>query len=153
PIRIAHDGVQELELDPEVLARARPNLADLRLLRGGNQIPYVLEQPGLARSLSLPPAGTPDPKRPTISVWQLRLPQAGLPLTRLLFTSTTPLFQREFRVFEKIKGQSGGVTEYTLAAGGWSRTPEPGVPETRVFELTDRPRTDTLWIEADNGDN
>ncbi|MDB6115403.1 MAG: hypothetical protein JWQ62_2348, partial [Lacunisphaera sp.] len=41
----------------------------------------------------------------------------------------------------------------TLATGAWSRTPEPGMPETRSFEMQDRLRTDTVWIEADNGDN
>ena len=27
------------------------------------------------------------------------------------------------------------------------------MPETRVFDLSDSPRTDTLWLETDNGDN
>ena len=27
------------------------------------------------------------------------------------------------------------------------------MPETRIFDLLDRTRTDTLWIETDNGDN
>jgi hypothetical protein len=153
PVQTARAGVQELELDPEVLAKARPDLADLRLLRDGNQIPYVLEQPGLARSLTLTPASATDPKRPAVSVWQLRLPQAGVPLSRLVLNSTTPLFQREFRIFEKLKSRDGRAIENTLASGSWSRTPEPGVPETRVFELSDRVRTDTLWIETDNGDN
>jgi len=31
--------------------------------------------------------------------------------------------------------------------------PKPGVPESRAFELSDHPRTNTLWIETDNGDN
>jgi hypothetical protein len=153
PVALTHAGVQELELDPEALARARPDFADLRLLREGNQIPYVLEQPALARSLVLPPAATPDPKRPTVSVWQLRLPQAGLPLQRLVLTCPTPLFSRQFRIYEKVKGTDGRAREIDLAAGAWSRTPEPGVPETRVFELSGRPQTDTLWIETDNGDN
>lgn len=153
PIAIARPGAQELELDLEALAQSRPDFADLRVMREGNQIPYVLEQPALARSLTLAPVATPDPKRPSVSMWQLRLPEAGAPLRRILLTSTTPLFQREFRLYEKLSTPEGRNYENLLASGHWSRTPEPGVPETRIFELTDRMRTDTLWIETDNGDN
>ena len=153
PIQLAHAGVQELELDPEALARSRPDYADLRLLRDGNQIPYVLEQPALSRALTLAPVITPDAKRPAVSVWRLALPQTGLPLRRLVLTSTTPLFQRQFRLYEKLTSTDGRAYENTLSAGAWSRTPEPGVPETRVFDLPDRQHTDTIWIETDNGDN
>jgi hypothetical protein len=70
-----------------------------------------------------------------------------------VLASTTPLFQREFRIYEKLSSSEGHAYEATLASGMWSRTPEPGMPETRVFDLSDRARTDTLWIETDNGDN
>ena len=153
PVQITRAGVQELELDPEALARSRPDFADLRLLRAGNQIPYVLELPALARSLTLTHIVTLDPKRPTVSLWRLPLPQAGLPLHRLVLACPTPLFSRQFRIYEKATGPDGRSRESTLATGEWSRTPEPGVLETRGFELSDRPRTDTLWIETDNGDN
>ncbi len=152
-IQITRAGVQELELDLAALAGSRPDYADLRLVRAGNQIPYVLEQPALARSLTITPVATPDKKRPAVSVWQLPLPQAGLPLRRLVLTTTTPLFQRQFRIYERLAGADGGHFENTLASDQWSRTPEPGVPESHVFELLDRTGSDTLWIEADNGDN
>ncbi len=152
-LQLTRAGVQELELDPAVLAKAQSDFSDLRVLRAGNQIPYVLEQPSLARALTLNAVASPDAKRPSVSVWQLRLPHSGLPVRRLVLTSATPLFQRQFRFYEKLTDQNGGKYEITLAAGPWSRTPEPGVPETRVFEITDRTRTDTLWLETDNGDN
>jgi len=152
-VQLAHAGVQELELDLEALALARPDNADLRLLRNGNQIPYVLELPALARALTLTPESAPDAKRPALSVWRLALPQSGLPLRRLVLSSTTPLFQRQLRIYEKLTDADGRVFENTLASGAWSRTPEPGVPESRVFDLADRLRTNTLWIETDNGDN
>ncbi len=152
-VEMASAGVQELELDPDVLSRARPDLADVRLLRDGNQIPFVLERPALARSLEFSPVSSPDPKRPTVSLWALRLPKAGLPLRRVVLATSTSLFQRQFRLYEK-PGQPGeGPSEQVLAAGLWIRTPEPGSPAARVFELQDRVSTDTLWIETDNGDN
>lgn len=153
PVQLARAGVQELELDPEALARSRSDYGDLRLLRDGNQIPYVLEQPALARALTLTPGVAPDAKHPAVSIWRLTLPHPGVPLRRLVLTSATPLFQRQFRLYEKATTADGRAYENTLAAGAWSRTPEPGVLETRTFELTERPRTDTLWLETDNGDN
>ncbi len=151
--RISRPGVQELELDPAALARSRPDLGDLRLVRTGNQIPYVLEKPALFRSLVLTPELAPDAKRRSVSLWRLTLPQPGVPVRRLVLTSTTPLFQRQIRIYEKLTDHNGGPYESTLAGVGWSRTPEPGVPETLTIELTDRPQSDTLWIESDNGDN
>lgn len=152
-ITIARAGVQELELDPGALAASRPDFADLRLIRNGNQIPYVLEQPALFRALALSPTAAPDGKRPAISRWRIALPEARLPLRRLVLTSATPLFQRQIRIYEEFPGADGGVVQNTLAAGDWSRTPEPGRAETRAFDLPGRLRSDTLWIETDNGDN
>ena len=152
-VRIARAGVQELEFDLEVLAQAQAGFGDVRVLSDGNQIPYVLEQPGLARSSALTATATPDSKRPGVSIWQLHLPQAALPLRRLVLSSATPLFERQFRLYETLTGPDGRAYINTLATGAWSRTPEPGVPETRSFEMQDRLRTDTVWIETDNGDN
>lgn len=152
-VQITGAGVQELELDPAALAGARHDFADLRLLRAGNQIPYILERPALARSLVLTAVPVPDAKRPAFSVWQVKLPHAGLPLLRLALASDTALFQRQFRLYEKIAASDGRSYEHTLASGAWSRTPEPGSPRTRVFDLGDHLQTDTLFIETDNGDN
>lgn len=153
PLQITQAGVQELELPPEVLAQSQPDGADLRVLRDGKQIPYVLERPALARSLALTPTPAPDTKRPSVSVWKLQLPAAGLPIQRVVLTTTTPLFQRQFRLYEKLTAPDGQTIEAPLSAGTWSRTPEPGVPETRSFFLSDRLRSDSIWIETENGDN
>ena len=74
--------MQELELDPAALARARWDYADVRLLRGANQVPYLLERPNLSRALNLEAAMVPDAKHPSVSVWRLTLPQAGLPVEK-----------------------------------------------------------------------
>lgn len=152
-VQLTRAGVQELELDVAALAEARSDFADLRVLRGENQIPYVLERPALSRAstLSLHPA--PDTKRPGVSIWQVRLPSSRLPLQRLTLTTSTRLFQRQLRIYEKLTGTDGRRYESTLAEGDWSRTPDAGTPDARTFDLRDRPRTDTLWIETDNGDN
>jgi hypothetical protein len=153
PVEITAPGVQELELDPAALAGARTDFADLRLLRAGNQIPFILERTGLARSLTLTPEAVADAKRPAVSVWKMTLPHARLPLLRLALASDTPLFQRQFRLYEKVTAGDGRTYEHTLASGAWSRTPEPGSPRTWVFDLSGRLQTDTLYLETDNGDN
>jgi hypothetical protein len=153
PVRLTQPGVQELELDPAVLAGARADFADLRLLRAGHQIPYVLERTALARSLTISPERVPDPKRPTVSVWRFELPHESLPLLRFAIASETPLFERHFRIYERAVANDGRTYEHTLASGTWHRTPEPGSPRAHVFTLGDRPRTGTLYLETDNGDN
>jgi len=152
-LELSKAGVQELELDAAALAQAQADFGDLRVLHNGNQIPYVLEQPALARALSLTKVAVPDPKRPSTSVWQLHLPYAGLPFRRIVLTTATPLFQRHVRLFEKLSNSNGLTYEVTLASVDWSRTPEPGVPDTKILDVTDRARTATLWLETDNGDN
>jgi hypothetical protein len=152
-VRLARAGVQELELDPAALAGARSDYADLRLLRAGNQIPYLLELPALSRILPHTAVAVPDPHRPSVSVWKIQLAQAGLPCRQVALTTATPLFQRQFRFYEKVKGTDGRTDESTLGTGAWSRTPDPGVPAAHTFELSGRLQTDTLWIETDNGDN
>ncbi|HZZ18263.1 MAG TPA: hypothetical protein VFE25_02780 [Opitutaceae bacterium] len=152
-VQVSATGVQELELDLGVLSKVRSDFGDLRLLHAGNQIPYVLEQPGLARSLSITAESEPDPKRPSVSIWKVQLPKSGLPVTSIVLSSSTNLFERQIRIFEKRSGQDGGTLEDTLSSGSWNRTPTPGAPENRAFVLPDRMDSDVLWIECDNGDN
>lgn len=152
-VMVATAGVQELELDPAVLASAQGDFGDLRLLRAGNQVPYLLERPALARSLPLTLASAPDPKRPGVSRWRLDLPQAGLPLRQLSLTTSVALFRRDFRIYELVRADDGRDYEHTLGAGTWERRPEAGSPDTRRFEVGDRPRTAALFLETDNGDN
>lgn len=153
PVQMTGPGVQELELTPEVLARSLPDQADLRVLRDGKQIPYVIERPALARSIPLTADIEADAKRPSTSVWKLKLPAAGVPIQRIVLSTTSPLFQRQFRIYEKLTTPDGRTMEVPLATGPWSRTPEPGVSETKTFDLSERPRSDTLWVETENGDN
>jgi len=150
---IAKPGVQELELNPESLSLSRHDGADLRVIRDGNQIPFEMERPDLSRSIELEAIPSPDPQRPSTSLWQIRLPESGLPIQRLALTTTTPLFQRHFRIYEKQTTTDGRIVQIPLASEVWSRTPEPGVSDSRTFEFQQKMRSDTLWIETDNGDN
>ena len=152
PVRLAAPGIQQLELDPPVLARARRGLADLRLLGAGRQVPYVVEQTSLTRALAVSVTPAPDPAQPTLSRWRLTLPYPHLPLTRLTASVATPLFQRDVRVVENIEDERGYRSQRWLGHAAWSQTPAR-TAATFSVALDQPPDTGTVWLETDNGDN
>ncbi len=151
PVRIAAPGVQQLEIDQDVLARAQRGFGDLRLLRDGSQVPYILERPRLSRSLELPMVAANDSRQPRLSRWHIVLPRPGLPITQLTLTASTPLFERHLRVYEVIDDVRTQRHERTLAAADWRAT--PGNRSPLVLALNGEPGTATLVVETDNGDN
>lgn len=144
-------GIQQLELDVDVLARAQAGFADLRLVRDRAQIPYVLERSALSRATPLRFTAADDPRQPRLSRWELKLARPGLPLSRIKVSSPTTLFQRRFRLFERIADDRGGAYERLLAEADWSKT--PGVDSALLMIPSATPKTDTLLLETDNGDN
>jgi hypothetical protein len=151
-VRISAAGVQQLELDPAVLARAQRGLADLRLMSGGRQVPFVLERTSLTRPLAVSVVSVPNSKQPRLSRWRLSLPYPRLPLTRLTATVSTPLFQREVQLFENLEDDRGYTSRRWLSRAAWSQTPGRRAT-TFAIALNQPPETDTLWLETDNGDN
>ena len=152
PVTLAKAGVVQIELDADVLANAQASLADVRLVSDGRQVPFLFERTSLERKVTVEFGVRPDPKRPRVSRWQIKLPLAALPVNRLTCEAQTALFQREMILFEEVKDVGGERQRRTLGTGVWQRTPE----QTRGrFELTwsARPQTDTLFLETDNGDN
>jgi len=150
-VEIARAGVQQVELDLDVLVRADPGFRDLRLMRDGQQRPYVLERTSIQRKLVPEISAANDPKRPTVSRWKIRLPKARLPVARLTCTTPTALFRREVHLYEEAVDERGEKYRRSLADTTWMRTP-PGTG--RVLESSfSAPVTDTLFLETDNGDN
>ena len=151
-VRPAAAGVQELELDPAVLARARRDLGDLRLMSDDRQIPFVVEHSSPARAVAGSATAVADPKHPKMSRWRLVLPHPHLPLTRLTVAVSTPLFQREVRLWEEITDDRGYTNRRWLGQASWSQTPDRRM-DVLSISLNQHPETDTLWLETDNGDN
>lgn len=152
PVQLASAGVQQLELDLDVLARAQRGFADLRLVRDGAQVPYLLERPALSRSSPLTVTAADDPKRPRLSRWQIILPRASLPITRLTLSSSTALFQRRLHLFEKVADERRGETvERPLADAEWSYT--PGDVRSLSLGLSSTPAAEMIFLDTDNGDN
>ena len=152
PVKLARGGAQQMELDLPVLSHAQPDFQDLRLLRGDRQVPYIIERTSINRALT--PIVTPanDPKNPKLSRWMIKLPHPALPLTRLICTTPTPLFQRDVTLFEEIAGERGETFRVQLGGGTWIQTPGRASQEF-TLALDRPPRTDTLFLETNNGDN
>ena len=152
PVKLTRAGAQQLELDLEVLARAQPDFQDLRLLRDGNQLPYILERTSISRALPPAVTATNDAKDKTISRWIFKLSQANLPLTRLSCITRTALFEREVTLYEEVADARGEKYRRNLGAATWVQTPNrPG--KEFVMAFGSPPQTDTLILETHNGDN
>jgi len=151
-VQFAADGVQQIDLDLELLAHANRTLGDLRLIRDSRQVPYVLERTSLNRGFAPTLTQADDPKRPTTSRWQIALPHAGLPLSRLTCTSSAPYFRREARLYEERRDGRGTAFPFTLASATWVRT--LGRSEGALtLSFQSPPATDKLMLEVENGDN
>ena len=151
-VQVARDGVQQLDLDLDVLALADETFRDLRLVRNGKQHPYILERTSLSRKLIPVVSSVPDATRPTLSRWRIQMPSANLPITRLTCTSTSPLFQRQLVLYEQLTNERGEKFNRQLGQVTWVRTP-PATSLPLDVNVAQRPLTGTLILETDNGDN
>ena len=99
PISIAPsaEGLSRLRLSPEDTARARADLADLRVVDGDSrQWPYLMRRDARSQSVSLEIEETESRKRR--SRYRLGLPVAPLRLNRLELRTDTPFFDRSYRL-------------------------------------------------------
>jgi Protein of unknown function (DUF3999) len=152
PIQIAKPGVQQIELDPDILARAAPDFRDLRVVSENAQLPYLIECTSIERIVSLTAGIANDPKRPTFSRWQLKLPQAALPLRRVTCSSASALFERTFRFWEELTDERGDEYPRELGQSTWRRVPNQPTGQLAVSFVAPA-KTDTILMETDNGDN
>ncbi len=152
PVKLTHSGAQQLELDLDVLSQAQPGLGDLRLLRSGKQVPYLLEHTSITRAIQPGVTAIIDAKDPKLSRWILKLPQPNLPVTRLTCVARTALFEREMTVQEEVADQRGEKYRRTVGNASWVQTPNR---TNREFSITlNGPlQSDTLFLETRNGDN
>ncbi|MDH5528038.1 MAG: DUF3999 domain-containing protein [Nitrospirota bacterium] len=126
PVRLepSSEGLSRLRLPSELLALARPDLADLRIVdASGNQWPYLLESgPGQRETAELPITREPQERA---SHYRLQLPAEAITLDQLVVETDTPYFDRKYRVVGTHPGE--GKREFTLATGRLRR--DSGVPE------------------------
>jgi hypothetical protein len=149
---LKQNGVQQVELDPELLARSQPDQGDIHIVRGEYQLPFIFQRTSLSRPIILNTAAANDPKKPGLSRWSVKLPQPGVPITRLVWASSSPLFHRQMRLWEEVTDERGDKFAIELGRAAWNQTPNSPKRDL-VIDLTGRPKSDTLFLETNNGDN
>lgn len=151
-LKLTAPGAQILELDAEALALSQPDLADLRLVRGDRQVPYLLERTTRMRTTPLALVAAPDAKRPTVGRWELALPVAGMPVDSLRLVIAEPVFARTGVVGEMQQDSRGQPWRRILGTASIRRD---NAEDRTLFtiELQSRPQSGTLFVEIDHGDN
>jgi hypothetical protein len=144
--------VHRVELDLDVLAHAVPAWSDLRVIRDGKQIPFLIHRTSLLRSLKPEVAMEKDAKRPMLSRWSLKLPLPMLPVTQLACNTSANLFKRSAQLIEKLTDERGNHYTAQLGSAEWVRSSQQ---QTSKLSLTisPPPSTDRVFLEIDNGDN
>ena len=151
-IQLSKLGAQQLELDPDVLARSAQDQRDLRVVVEDRQLPFLLERPSISRSLALASGTADDPKKQTLSRWSLKLPQAGIPITRITCVADSALFEREMLLWEETADDRGDKFHRELGHAAWKKVPG-GTTQEFAIHLNVAPRNGTVFLETDNGDN
>jgi hypothetical protein len=152
PLPIERDGVQRVELDLEVLSHAMPGLRDLRIVRDGRQIPFVLEHTPVERSFAPLISQADDPRRPTLSRWQIKLAVQGVPIRRLTCPVAEPYFKRNVRLVEMRRDERGRMREWVLGSALWQRG-SGGKPRDLALVLLSPPESAELFLELENSNN
>nr|WP_256199608.1 hypothetical protein [Verrucomicrobium spinosum] len=150
PVQITQPGVQLLELDLE--ATCHHDFADLRLVQDGRQLPYLVLQERLTRTIPLPATLAPDPKRPTWSRWKLELPFEDLSMQRLEIDTPSRVYERTLNILETRPNRSGSSQYYSAILGSVTAR-NLGEGKTVTVPLNTRAAGREIWIETDNADN
>jgi hypothetical protein len=151
-VRLGAGALHELELDLDVLSRASPGYADLRLVRDGRQVPFLLDPTRSGRAVEALLEPAPDRQRPRLSRWRIRLPQEGLPVEGLSLEIAESAFQRDVLLLQFLKDERGVAFPSQLRHAVWRRRPgETPRPFSLGFPSTSG-RGD-LVLEVENGDN
>jgi hypothetical protein len=152
PLRLSTRGVQQLDLDLEVLSHSSPTLRDLRLIHGGKQLPFLVESTSISRHLTPEVSGADDPKMPKVSRWAIVLPLPHLPVNRLSISTNTPYFKRDVTLYDEAADERGVVRHRLLGSTRWTQTPERKGGQF-TLSLGSRPEGKRLMLEIENGDN
>ncbi len=138
------EGVARLPLALEDLARARPDLADLRIVDGeGRQWAYLLERQASEKTQQLE-ASPPETKDGT-SRYRLDLPAAPATLTRLVIEIDAAFFDRAYELVGRRDKE-----EKVLARGRLAR--RVGDPRPVTIACPPRP-VDEIELRVEDGDD
>ena len=153
PLSLTGSGIQELELDPEVLEDSAADLRDLRLVRDGLQLPYLLERGTAQRSVDLQLKAAKHPLEKNYSRWELNLPYQQLPAGSIHCSSPAAYLERPALLHELRADDRGVMIPQQLDRTIWKRSPGQNADTDLVFNLNYRMSSSEFYLDIDNGDN
>jgi hypothetical protein len=143
-VRPSPEGLTRVQLAAADVARARPDLGDVRVVdAGARQWPYLLRADA-ARAWETLAVGSAERRRGT-SQYRLQLPVAPLTLDQLVLESDSAFFDRAYR----LTARDPDDTEMMLAAGRLALRAERPRPVTIAFPPT---RVTALELAVEDGD-
>ncbi len=138
------EGLNRVALDVALLAHARTDLADLRVVDAfGLQRPFLLERPGTLERWSLGPEDRVTEGGSTS--YELTLPVRPLPVEGLTLSTPEPFFDRDYKVFGAVDED-----EEVVATGRLARQLGDVAPVTVPLPAR---RWASLRLEVEDGDN
>ncbi|MFA5780491.1 MAG: DUF3999 family protein [Elusimicrobiota bacterium] len=145
-------GIQKLELDIDVLVHADGTMKDLRLVKDGKQIPYIVERTSILRNL--PPAVTNIhvEKKSMVSKWLFTLPQKSIPIVYFSCNIGESIFRRDVSLYEEVLDSRGAIYNRYLGNAVWTKIPKQDNTAFTI-SLNSIPLTDKIFLEIQNGDN
>lgn len=151
-VRVESPGIQQLRLALPTLAHADSSGSDLRLVRGGKQIPFLIERSIRTQNLQPSVEAVVREKGQRMSRWRLKLPHRGLPLAYLSCMAPEKLFERNAVLFEEVEDERGSKQKRELGRTTWRHTGRELAKEL-TLSISGRTRSDALFLEVENGDN
>ncbi|MDD5687294.1 MAG: DUF3999 family protein [Elusimicrobia bacterium] len=151
-MNIPESGIQKLELDFDVIVHADTSMKDLRLVRDGKQIPFIIERTSILRSLQPNVTNIPNDKKLPISSWLLTLPKNSIPVTYLSCNVNESIFQRNISLYEEILDERGAKSNRYLGNAIWTRIPNQSNTSFSI-NLNTKPITNKIILVIQNGDN
>lgn len=151
PVVDSAPGLIRIELDAEILANAQTQLADLRLIQDGRQIPFVISPATRIDSLSPGVNLETDAQPPTLSRWRVEMPVENLPALRVTASSSSPLFSRRFEMSWDVQDGYGNTVRRSMGYAQWTKTIDTN--SQLSFDLDSTRLPTTFILETDNGDN
>ncbi len=151
-VTVQAPGAQVLEADLALLAAVRGELGLVRLVKGGRQIPFVVERSERRQRVELTPEALVEDVPLRVSRWRLQLPADGAPVRALSLWSEAPLFDRSVRLIARGKDNRGETWGREVARTSWRRAGSEASGKL-TFELDGVALTQELWVEIEQGDN
>ncbi len=151
-LQLNSPGIKWLELPPAVLAHSRPHLQDLRLLGGQHQIPYILAEQPLTRTIDRTTIKISQKQQGTTTRYKFELPHPNLPLLSIFALPEEKLYKRKVVVYEKINDHPNRSNRRVLGRSTWKQHPDRNKAAERIY-LRKRPLSTELYLEIYNEDN